>query len=275
MPCLICTGKVTPYFQKDFKGVFELQNVKYERCTRCGFCFARTLYELDDNIWSRLNNNFHSQVFEVEKDPECIKIPSNSPIRLMRERGLTRLRKQANTLLTLAKHKIISNKRPWLDWGCGNGSLANHITSQGYPVSKYDKYMYSEHSDYIAETELKTPFNLVINTAVFEHVRHRSTLDEILKPLSDDGAFALHVWVAEDVPINDSWFYLLPVHCSFYTNQSMKILFKEWGFKSSIYHLPSRLWIWFRKEPDSLQPFIKTQIPGEWFYAKDFVAYWQ
>ncbi|UUO14267.1 hypothetical protein [Dolichospermum heterosporum] len=87
---------------------------------------------------------------------------------------------------------------------------------------------------------------------------------------------ALHVLVKEDIPQDPDWFYLQPPHVSFFTNQSMQILFEQWNYKASIYHVPSRLWFWFREMDNIQMSVIKNLLPEtEGFYFKEgFMNYW-
>jgi hypothetical protein len=91
----------------------------------------------------------------------------------------------------------------------------------------------------------------------------------------------IHTLVAEKIPASADWFYLLPVHCAFYTNKSMQLLFDQWGYSASIYHMNSRLWIWFKTDPGAVEKIVKdaNARPGrEYFtyhFKRGFMDYWK
>ena len=120
------------------------------------------------------------------------------------------------------------------------------LKSEGIEVLKFERYMPQHGSGYVGEEALNEKFSMVINTSVFEHGREIEALDEIAGLVDSSGVLGLHVMVRDVIPCDPTWFYLLPVHCAFYSNRSMEILFDRWGFASSIYHVPSRMWFWFR-----------------------------
>ena len=103
------------------------------------------------------------------------------------------------------------------------------------------------------------------------------TLSEIVDLVADAGVMAVHTLVRESIPPDPSWFYLLPVHCSFFTNKSMQILFDKWGFESSIYHIESRMWFWFRQDSDRIGSMLEKEgwKLGEVYFKKAFMDYWK
>ena len=82
---------------------------------------------------------------------------------------------------------------------------------------------------------------------------------------------ALHTLITEEIPRDSNWFYLYPVHVSFFTNKSMKILFNKWGFKSSLYHPESQLWFFFKETKEFDQGFLNEH---NLFYKDGFMDYW-
>ena len=75
-----------------------------------------------------------------------------------------------------------------MDWGCGIGSLA--LLLKDYfdtELMAYDKY-FTPKTNPICDDDLKKRnFDLVVSTAVFEHVRDRQALDEIESYVSNSG----------------------------------------------------------------------------------------
>ena len=261
--CLICNAKTKFYFSKDFQQSFELNLVDYYKCENCGFVFSKTHYEMSDTAWEKLNFNCHNSYQNQDYNP-------SDP------RWYERLSLQAEVINKLAQLKVIFNSLPWVDWGCGDGKLVDILNQRGLDVQKYDFYM-QHNSDYLTNEALEqTKYSLLINTSVFEPIRERHTLDAINSLIAEDGVLALHVLVKEDIPQDPDWFYLQPPHVSFFTNQSMQILFEQWNYKASIYHVPSRLWFWFREIDNIQMSVIKNLLPEtEGFYLKEgFMNYW-
>jgi hypothetical protein len=131
----------------------------------------------------------------------------------------------------------------------------------------------------IEEADLKPrAYSLVVNTAVFEHVRDRATLDEIESYVEEAGCLGLHTLVRGDIPADPKWMYLLPVHCSFHTNKSMGILMKQWGYTCSVYNEHAKMWVWFKKEPSEVEEAamaLNRLLGWEYVHFKvGFVDFW-
>jgi 2-polyprenyl-3-methyl-5-hydroxy-6-metoxy-1,4-benzoquinol methylase len=169
---------------------------------------------------------------------------------------------------------LLPKQPSWLDYGCGEGELAQLLGEQNIRVACYDRYWQKNH--YLSKSQLVPGrYPVVINTALFEHLRNRTEIDAIIKLTAEDGIFVLHTLVRGEIPKDPSWFYLLPVHTIFYTNQAMRILFHESGFQSSLYAVDSRLWLWFRSSRSKLL----KRYPGlaseqNWKFSDGFMAYW-
>ena len=143
-----------------------------------------------------------------------------------------------------------------------------------------------EHSSnpaqgYLRPEELKPrSFDLVMHTAVLEHLRFRAQFDAIFNLVSDNGAMLFHTLVTETIPQDADWFYLLSVHCSFFTNRSMQLLFEQNNYRCSIYNVESRLWVWFKQPLETIRPRIETanarnDPARHYILAGRFVDYWK
>jgi 2-polyprenyl-3-methyl-5-hydroxy-6-metoxy-1,4-benzoquinol methylase len=159
------------YISKSFDE-FGLSDVDYLKCKDCGFCASETHFEMTDKKWSDLNDKYHS-ASHLRTDN-----PYNRNQRYFNQA----------LMLSLAARKNIIGKGSWLDWGCGIGKVSMLLDELfGTTLKTYDKY-YSPHINEIAEDELVSrSFDLVLNTAVFEHVRSRLTLDEIESYVAEGG----------------------------------------------------------------------------------------
>lgn len=250
--CIVCGERLEYSFSKTFAD-FDLGRVDYAKCPECGFMASVTHMRMSFGEWLSLNGSYHSfhGGEEAPDDPRWVR----------------RLRLQSRLIAELAEKGVLSVKRPWLDYGCGDGKLCDMLAGRGLEALKYDRYM-TAFPGLIDERQLEAgrPYDLVISTAVFEHLLRREDLDFIPGLLSDKGALALHTWAAATVPEDPSWFYLLPVHCSFFSNMSMSILFRDWGFQCSLYHPEARMWFWLREDAElELEGFV---------FEHGFVDYW-
>jgi len=251
------------YFSKPF-GDFGLSDVDYLKCMNCGFCASETHFEMSDTKWGDLNNEYHS-ASHLRTDN-----PYNRNQRYFNQA----------LMLSLSVNKNLISEGSWLDWGCGIGKVSMLLDEFfGITLRTYDKY-YSPDINEIAEKELVSrSFDLVLNTAVFEHVRSRSTLDEIESYVAEGGCFAIHTLVPEAVPKDPEWMYLLPVHCAFHTNRSMQLLMDQWGYQCSVYNEHAKLWILFRQDAEqigSVVTQINKSLGWEYLHFKAaFMDYWK
>lgn len=250
--CLVCRGTLAPYLTKDFGGAWDLGNVEYWRCSECGMVVSMTHREMRPARWLELNRRYHTSFFEdsAGDDP----------------RRLVRLECQAATIAQLAEAGVLPRTRPWVDHGCGDGRLVEMLGERGLPVLKYDRFMPAQ-GRCLNDAELAaTKYDLVISTSVFEHLRSDRAIEEIIGLVASTGVLALHTWVGETVPQDPNWFYWLPVHCVFYTNQAMRVLFERWGFRASLYHVESRMWLWFKRDVGPIDGY---------HYKEGFADYWK
>ncbi|MBT3026810.1 MAG: class I SAM-dependent methyltransferase [Candidatus Thiodiazotropha sp. (ex Ctena orbiculata)] len=260
MNCYICKASTDHYFRKQFDR-FGLGSVNYRRCKACGTVYAETLLQLPEERWREVSEAYHNSYRGSGENPDD-------------PNWRVRLNQQAEILLKLAENGLLKTDRPWLDYGCGEGELASMLEERIERISCYDRYWKCD--GYLQESELiPGHYSLLISTSTMEHLRSRSSMDAINGLISEDGSLALHTLVRGEIPCDPAWFYLLPVHTIFYTNRGMAQLFTQWGFRSSIYAVDARLWIWYRKP---LITAVKQwpellSLPG--LHATEgFMAYW-
>jgi cyclopropane fatty-acyl-phospholipid synthase-like methyltransferase len=258
---------MNPYFVKQFKFP-GLETVEYVKCVNCGFVISKTHYELPDEDWQAINEEYHRSYqgkFENVDDP----------------RWIERLQNQAEVIADAVKLGLVSNNSPWIDFGCGDGKLADLLLEKyGLKLGKFDRYMNNE--GYLTENDLESrKFDFVITTSVIEHLIKREMLDEINDLVSDNGVMGLHLLVAEEVPDDPDWFYLLPVHCAFHTNKSMQVLFDAWGYSCSIYNVGAQLWFFFKSNSEKIEKIVnnaqKTPSREKLYYhfKRGFMDYWK
>jgi hypothetical protein len=260
MNCYICKAPTRHYFRKQFD-CFGLDSVSYRRCAACGTVYAETLLQLPEVKWRNVCEAYHGNYRGSGDNPD----DPNWRIRLER---------QAEVLLKLAENGLLSTNKLWLDYGCGEGELAEMLRTSIKQIACYDRYW--RDPGYLQDSDLLPGhFSTVISTSTLEHLRSRSSIDAIATLAAKDGSLCLHTLVRGEIPCDPNWFYLLPVHTIFYTNRAMELLFEQWDFLSSLYVVDARLWVWFRKPLNHLlkeKPDL-TSLPG-WHVTEGFLAYW-
>ncbi len=82
--------------------------------------------------------------------------------------------------------------------------------------------------------------------------------------------------VVEEVPQDPDWHYLLPVHCTMWTNKAMQILYEQQKFRGCAYNLEARTWLMFRNRDDYEKlKAVEKNLSGSWFLSDNFVDYWK
>lgn len=251
------------YFTKIFNE-YGLDEVEYFKCTECGFCASRTHFEMSDDEWSQVNHAFHSVSHYTEDNP------------------YNRSQRYFHQAQMLSMMKIIGliHQGDWIDWGSGTGSISKLLDFFfDLKLMTYDKHFMPEINLIDLDRLIPRSFDLVLSTAVFEHVRNRATLDEIESYVKPSGVLAIHTLVPESIPNNPSWMYLLPVHCAFHTNKSMQLLMQDWGYTCSVYNELAKTWIWFRSPTKVVQEKVELlNSKLGWNYLKykiGFMDYWK
>ncbi|MEO6610498.1 MAG: methyltransferase domain-containing protein [Aestuariivirga sp.] len=239
--CMICGNEESvPYFKKAF-GKYGLGVVEYRKCDGCDFVFSKTHNDMTDAEWGTLNRDDHAGYQSQTEN-------SDDP------RWVARINAQASLIDDCRQLDLIPTKRPWLDFAAGGGQLSTALRKiSDLTLLNYDRYLPSTEPK--SEPALGA-FNFVITTSVFEHFRTRPDLDAIQALVSPEGVMGVHTLVGKQVPADPDWFYLLPVHTSFFSIKSMGLLFSQWGYKSSLYEVDSRLWPFFKRPYSEVQAIL-------------------
>ena len=236
--CPVCTAPAVFHFEKEYDPVFELGKVLHVCCTGCGFTWSPTLYALSEADFARVNDLFHTRYGEGDD-------PSFDP-------DLVRRPKWATAIYSLFRAGVIPGDKPWLDFGCGAGALVSFLANHDGPdVVGYEPFMgHTAPQDVtlVKEDQLAPgKFGLVIATALLEHIRDLKQFDDICNLVAEDGCLAFHTWVSDRITSRPDWFYLRPVHCSFFSTEAMNIVMRRNGFTSAT-HIPmGNLNFWFRR----------------------------
>jgi hypothetical protein len=264
--CLICCSGMTWSFAKDFHG-FGLSRVEYWRCGACGFVISKTHAEMSAEEWEEHNRHCHGAYQATDSNPDD-------------PRWQARLRSQARVLNDCIRLGLLRADGNRVDYACGDGKLSDLVATYGHRLQKYDKYMSRESAGYLADDELRSGlFDFVITTSVFEHLSSRADFDAINALVGRKGVMGVHTLVCERVPEDPSWFYLQPPHCAFHTNASMSLLFRQWGYKASIYNVDAQLWLWVRDDAGirSIVEYANARGEGHcaYHFKEGFMDYWK
>jgi hypothetical protein len=263
--CMICGGVSRRFFAKTFSSL-GLSSVEYFRCIDCGFVHSETHALMSDEEWGLLNESYHLSYQNLEHNPDD-------------PRWLARIDAQARFIADCADIGLIPQDRPWLDYAAGGGQLSYAVgRTSDYRLFNFDRFMPCPEPT-LRDLPARKEFDFVISTSVFEHLRNRRDLDEVDSLVSDSGVMGLHTLVREHVPNDPDWFYLLPVHCAFFSNKSMATLFQQWGYQSSMYDVESRLWLFFKRPYEEILPIVDSanKRPGRatLLFQKGFLDYWK
>lgn len=267
---MICDGSTEFFFlKKGFKAPYnsftkDIGDVEYHKCCNCGFTFAKSLYELDPSSWERINSEFHNFIESHDN------LLTNQPPYLEQAQLINVL--HTNNLLELDSA---------LDFGSGFGTLGRILNKYfNQTLCLYDPYMrLPELEKFYVSSPSSGQFDLVICSALFEHLFTRASFDQINDLVSRSGCLMIHTVICENIPKDPDWFYLeVPVHCSFHTNKSMSVLMEDWGYKSSVYCPNAKSWILFKDDSNVKEKVteINNLLQTNYLvYKKGFVDYWK
>ena len=271
MNCLICNSQTEYYFSKMYSEppceefMREIGEVNYYKCKCCGFVISKTHTELPSDVWNKLNHDWH-HFFETQQ--ATLKLCNQPPYA-----------EQALMLHLLSRNEIINSSK-WIDYAAGYGTLSKILQKyfdMHLPI--YDVYVQSNNDLNYIEYPVEGDYNVVINSAMFEHILNREDLDKVNRLVSPDGCLVIHTVVCENIPKNPDWFYLTPpVHSAFHTNKSMGILMEQWGYQASIYSPKSKSWILFKSKElfNERLMSLNCELQADWFYSKNgFMDYWK
>lgn len=272
--CLICTSPTRYFFSKTYAAgppspFTTPLEVQYFKCSKCGFVLSKTHAAMSDDQWSELNYKWH-HYFEQNPQAQI----SNQPPYVDQSLALTILHRNG-----------LVNLDDALDYAAGYGTMANALNKYfDKNISIFDKFVQSSgtQSSYVEESNLKQ-HDLVINSAMFEHITRRESLDEVNNLVNKDGVLMMHTVVCETVPNDPNWFYITPmVHTAFHTNNSMNLLMEQWGYAKSIYSPQAKSWFLFKSDHPEIENIhsivasINNELQTEYFFSKDgFLDYWK
>ncbi len=277
--CLICNSVSQPYFlhEVDEKFTSLLLKNEYYQCTNCFFTFSKTMHEIDEEKFEHINKIEHIADYTPRNDY------AHRPPYLQ----------QALLFHILSKYKLIDENKI-LDYAAGLGQFAQ-ISKKHFTINvhSYDEYLVPDGLDYISKQELHSQkFSLVFSSALLEHIRDLSPIEEMLSCLDEEGIFAFHTLVCEKPPKDPHWFYYTILHCSVFANMSMQALMDKYSFSHSVYCPTAKTWLLFKENKESkknndkfskskkdivsLVAEINKDLQYEYlFYKEGFMDYWK
>ena len=271
--CMICEGETVYYFSKRYDyyptAPFEKYwDVDYNRCINCGFVHSVTHATESRSFWSDLNSSWHHYY-----EQNLAENPSNPPPYL----------DQAMALSVLDDHDLV-NLSQAVDYAAGYGTMAKILRQyMGKNIRIFDEYVRDSYENdlYLDKSSL-TKFELVVNSAMFEHVLNRADLDKVNSLVKPGGVLMVHSVICENVPCDPNWFYLTPItHTAFHTNRSMSILMGQWGYTHSVYCPKAKSWFMFSDATDYSNISvaigeINTRLQNEYFlHSRGWLGYWK
>lgn len=255
MKCLVCGTSMRPYFTRKFDGAHPFDEIfrhyldymEYERCDACSLVSCANVYAMDKAAFYELNTRWHQSMESSE----------NIGARATSHKGSGGNQppylQMATLINILQRHEIIGPRM--LDFAGGIGSLANLLdVYYQLPLAVYEPYNnapFNKNIRYLNSREelaldIKKPYDLVINSAMFEHIKDMEVLDEIDACVAKSGALLLHTVVRENTPKDPSYFYIQPCHITFWSNRAMGLFMKRYGYRASIYNLEAKSWLLFK-----------------------------
>jgi len=260
MNCMICQGHMEYYFTKSgWKHPLLPPIVDYNQCTKCGFVQSVAHTMMADEHLADLNKVEHAY--------------QSTNLNALDPRWQSRIRNQADVIDDAEMGKLIPYGE-WVDYGCGSGALSAAVQEVcGLVLKKYDREV-PPSPGYLTDAQMVNhSFDFVISTSLFEHLTRREELDRINRLVRRKGVLGIHTLVCEKVPQDPTWFYLQPAHASFFTNRAMQLLFEQWGYVSSTYHVGAQLWLWYPRDVSAL---LGKGIAGEMpMFKQGFADYWK
>ena len=282
MKCFVCGGEMKPYFKKKIAARYlqNLDALEYVRCEHCGMVVSKTLYEMSREELSKFIYNDHKDYFSSTSRQEEVD-----------PRWLQRLDLQAALFAELLRYGVFDYGWRTIDYGAGNGLLANKVNAlltlhkygsrsmaQEVWLKKYDEYMEPLDENYLTSEEVtESSFDFLVSSSVFEHLfGNRGEVEKVIGLLKPDGIMALHTLICEEVPQDPEWYYLVPVHCTLWTNKAMQIVYQKSGFIGCGYNVEARMWIFFRNaDAWNKLKACRDSLSGTWVLSEDFVDYWK
>ena len=271
MKCFVCGGEMTPYFTKQIavKYLDGLDTFEYVRCEHCGLVVSKTLYEMSHDDWAHFNHAVHKDLFDGVLDSTEID-----------HHWAERLDRQAAMVVELLKAGVFKGDWRTIDYGAGDGRLADKVNGslQKVWLKKFDAYIEPTDENYLTPSEVtEGSFDFLMSSSVFEHLLgNRGDVDRVIKLVKPDGVMGLHTLICEEVPRDPDWFYLFPVHCTLWTNKAMSIVFEKYKFRHCAYNVESQMWLFFRND-DAWARLMdcKARLTGTWVLENKFVDYWK
>jgi SAM-dependent methyltransferase len=229
-PCPICGSSAVPHDTVDFNKSCEEQkgvhlptagiSIQYLLCPSCGFCFAPSFaaWSLDD---------FAEKIYNADY---AVVDPDYADDRPTQNAGT--LRALFNGLIESRRH---------LDYGGGNGRLAEILRGAGWNSLSYDPFV-----DRDMDVRSLGKFELITAFEVFEHVPDvPSLLADFTTLLAPEGLILFTTLISDGMigagqPL--TWWYAAPRngHISLFSRQSLDVLAASHGFNhgsfSSLFH---------------------------------------
>ncbi len=260
-PCKCCGATAMPFGVVDFHKNCEIQRRKilgvsgvpiyYYRCQTCGFLFTTAFDDFTPDDFQR--HVYNEEYLLVDPD--------------YRE---DRARANADFLVSLFSE---GRPRRILDYGGGNGGLADRLRAAGFPeVEAYDPFV-PMHSGRPAGR-----FDCVLSFEVVEHSTDPERTFADMSDFLDEPGLILFSTLLQPPDIDRqglNWWYAGPRngHVSLFSRESLISIIEPFGF--GLASFGDGLHILFREVPDFAKHFLipLDQYAPEGLYTSTVMAY--
>jgi hypothetical protein len=225
--CKVCGGASPLFGVVDFhKSCEEVRGrrlalsgcpVYYRRCARCGFAFTS-----DFDGWPA--EDFQRHIYNgdyILVDPD-----------------FAEARPAGNARLVAESFRDSRETMRILDYGGGQGLLAERLRAQGFVAESYDPFSDApfSHSERLPDAMPKGRFHLITCFEVMEHLPAPCETVAVLDGLLlDEGAILFSTLVQPEDLAREGlgWWYAAPRngHISLYSTAALALLFKPLGMK--------------------------------------------
>lgn len=197
--CKICKSPTSVLFNSL---VLNKYDVKYLKCSKCGFIQTEKPYWLQESYSSAISN------LDI---------------------GLISRNINFSNKVDIIIKSFFDPSKKFLDYGGGYGMFVRLMRDKGFNFYRYDTYcdnLFAKRFD-ITDTKEITNYELVTSFEVFEHLD--DSISEIQKMLrhSDSILFSTELLPEYTIKSADDWWYFIPEtgqHIAFYTSKSLNIL---------------------------------------------------
>lgn len=200
MKCVVCNNPMYRAFVVPFGGKCGLGDVLYEKCGVCGVVRSRGHEEMSEDVFGALCKRAFAEYDEGKPG------------------YMAETQRRAEACLSL-----LTQRPRWkrcLDYGCGEGRVADILADSGRVVLKYDPYM-----GYRLDVQA-AQYDVLIAMSVVEHLRDSEAVEHFVRSARKAKVVIIQtetrwVWAKDGC---------VPAHCLLFTPVALSLLLARAGF---------------------------------------------